>query len=57
MYKFELNADLREVWLRLAKRFADVAQVEERRSRTAEVGTSSVSIGSMIAEDNDANRD
>jgi hypothetical protein len=52
MYKFELNADLEQVWLRLAGNFkADVAQVEERLLRTQEVGASSASIGSMFEED------
>ena len=46
MYKFELNADLREVWLRLAGKFADVAQVVERDSRKVEAESSSDSIGS-----------
>ena len=51
MYKFELNADLREVWLRLAGRYAGVAQVVERGIRTSEVGSSSDSTGSMLQED------
>ena len=59
MYKFHLNADLREVWLRLAGDFkAEVAQAEERLNRNQQGGVSNTSFGStLLQEDNDANTD
>ena len=50
MYKFELNADLKEVWKRLAGNYAGIAQVGERLLRTQEGGASNASTGSSLKE-------
>ena len=58
-YKFQLNADLKEVWSRLAGDFkADVASTGKAADSYPAVGSSSLPIGStLLQEDNDANTD
>ena len=58
MIQFELNADLRQVWLRLAGQFnAGMAELE-RPFRTGEYTGENPVTGSILQqEDNDANTD
>jgi hypothetical protein len=55
MYKFELNADLRQVWLRLAKGFdAGMAEVGMHLLRNEDYSGSTPDSRSILQEEGDA---